>query len=368
MLLRSNFRLLLLQLDRLAETPYFSLDLDNYISDLRKVTRELISRISATPATLNEEVARLALENIWELTQFLTGSTTKQVPYEVVYAIERAARGWTSSPLLVTTAIVQESSFFFQGGQESFFRAMEAELGIAIKGRPVQIALPYIYRHKPLFCIPLFHELGHFVDSARDIVVTSLLQFPPESGPALPGLTAPADVASLSAGEKRIWDGVVKRHRQEYFADLFSAAYVGKATKGFLEQFCPDAEVAHTHPSSSARFALLDDFYEGRSNPIIDMFQKTLAARGLPKLEKMFDTVDLEPSMGDVRPFQVESDRQLFGLFESGWDFLMAQWQSGSSHWAHVAPDDRVDVVNDLIEKAIRNRMIREAWNAAVDS
>lgn len=69
-----------------------------------------------------------------------------------------------------------------------------------------------------------------------------------------------------------------------------------------------------------------------------------------------------------VALLQVESDRQLFGIFESGWDFLMTQWQSGSSHWAHVAPDDRVDVANDLVEKAIRNRMIREAWNAAVDS
>lgn len=359
---------MLLQLDRLAETPYFSQSLDTYIDDLRKVTRAIIGRLSTTPSTLNDEVARLALENIWQLTQFLTGSTTNQVPYELVHAIECAARGWTSSPLLVTTAIVQESGFFFQGGNESFFKVVEAELEITITSRPVQIALPYIYRHKPLFCTPLFHELGHYIDSTWDIVGMTLLQFPAETGPQLPSIPSAADTASSGKSEKRIWEKVVKRHRQEYFADLFSAAYVGRAAQGFLEQLCPDVEVSHSHPSSADRFAVLDDFYEGRSNAIIDMFQQTLASRGLPKLEKMFDPVDLYASMGEVRPYHVASDRELFGLFESGWKFLVDQWTNGSGSWAHIALDDRVDVANDLIEKSIRNRMIREAWYAASNS
>jgi hypothetical protein len=47
-----------------------------------------------------------------------------------------------------------------------------SELGFAIKGRPVQIALPYVYRHKPLFCKPLLYEIGQLADSAYEIVVT----------------------------------------------------------------------------------------------------------------------------------------------------------------------------------------------------
>lgn len=308
-------------------------------------------------------MARLALENIWQLTQFLTGSTTKQVPYEVVHAIERAAKEWTSAHLLVTTAIVQESGFFFQGGHESFFKLVEAELGITIKSRPVQIALPYIYRHKPLFCVPLFHELGHFVDSARDIVGTTLLQFPAESCEELPGLSK-----SSGAAESKLWPKVVKRHRQEYFADLFSASYVGEAAKGFLEQSCPDMEVSLTHPASADRFLVLDDFLNARQNPIVDMFQETLTKRGLPKLGKRFDTVDVASALGDVRPFIVGSDRALFGLFEAGWRFLMHQWSQPTGDWISMSPDERVDIANDLIEKSIRNRMIREAWDAAADA
>lgn len=368
MLLSSNFRLLLLQLDRLAETPYFSPDLDAFIGELRKVTREMIDRLRATPPKVDEKFAHQALHHIWQLTQFLTGSTTKQVPYEVVHVIQRAARSWTPNPLLITTAIVQESGFFFQGGPESFFTGIEAELGIRIDARPVQVALPYIYRHKPLFCVPLFHELGHYVDSAHDIVGTSLLRHPAESGPFLPGLGTAEEVAAKSEVEQKIWSKVVRRHRQEYFADLFSVAYGGLAAKGFLEQFSPDDPLQHTHPSSAARFELMEAFYEGRPNEIVDMFQDTLVSRGLPKLEKMFAPVDLSASLAHVRPYEVASDAELFGLFETGWQFLMGQWSHGTGHWAHVPLDDRVDVANDLIEKSIRNRMVREAWHAAASA
>ena len=368
MLLSSNFRLLLLQLDRLAETPYFSPNLDSFISELRKVTREMIDRLRSSPPRVNEKFAHEALHHIWQLTQFLTGSTTKQVPYEVVHVIERAARAWTPNPLLITTAIVQESGFFFEGGPESFFTGIEAELGIKIDARPVQIALPYIYRHKPLFCVPLFHELGHYIDSAHDIVGTSLLRYPPESGPALPGLGTIEEVASKSEGEQRIWSKVVRRHRHEYFADLFSVAYGGRAARGFLEQFIPDEPLRHTHPSSADRFELMEDFYEGRPNEIVDMFQDTLISRGLPRLEKMFVPVDLTASIEHVRPYEVASDAELFGLFETGWQFLMGQWAIGSGNWAHMSLDDRVDIVNDLVEKSIRNRMVREAWLAAANT
>lgn len=368
MLLSSNFRLLLLQLDRLAETPYFSPDLDAFIGELRKVTREMIDRLRATPPKVDEKFAHQALHHIWQLTQFLTGSTTKQVPYEVVHVIQRAARSWTPNPLLITTAIVQESGFFFQGGPESFFTGIEAELGIRIDARPVQIALPYIYRHKPLFCVPLFHELGHYVDSAHDIVGTSLLRHPAENGPFLPGLGTAEEVAAKSEVERKIWGKVVRRHRQEYFADLFSVAYGGLAAKGFLEQFSPDDPLQHTHPSSADRFELMEAFYEGRPNEIVDMFQDTLVSRGLPKLEKKFAPVDLSTSLAHVRPYEVASDAELFGLFETGWQFLMGQWSHGTGHWAHVPLDDRVDVANDLIEKSIRNRMVREAWHAAASA
>ncbi len=367
MLLKTNLRLLLSQLERLAETPYFSPRLDSYIDDLCKVTSELLVRLNSPTPSINEDIARLAASNIWQLTQFLTGSTTKQIPYEVVYAIERAASEWTSLKLLVTTAIVQEANFYFHGGNEHFFQLAEAELGIKIEARPVQIALPYIYRHKPLFCIPLFHELGHYVDSANDVVGTSLLLSPIDVGPDLPDLPTAMEIKAVDPQKHASILQVIKAHRQEYFADIFSAAYVGDAAKGFLQEFCPNQAVQVSHPSSAARYKVLEDFVAGVPNPIVDLFQAALAQRGLQSLSPRFDAIQLAPTMGAVRPFAPQSDRELFGLFESGWRFLSGQWKSGDGSWGHLSADERIEVANDLVEKSIRNRMIRESWDATVN-
>lgn len=367
MLLKSNLRLLLSQLERLAETSYFSARLEDYIGELRRVAEVLISRLDAQPPGINEVIGRFLADEIWNLTQFLAGSTTKQIPYEVVYAVERAASTWTNKELLITTAIVQESNFFFQGGNEDFFAAVKNELGIELKARPVQIALPYIYRHKPLFCTPLFHELGHFVDMQNEVVATSMLLSPQTVGPDLPDFPTAEDMKDASQEQLKELRGLTIAHRREYFADLFSVAYTGRAARGFLEEFCPGIASTDTHPSAEARLALMDDFLAGRPNPIIDVFQSALAARGLPSLKLSFGEVALEDTFGDVRPFMPTCDAEVFGLFDAGWMFLTKQWTSPSGSWSKLGEDDRVRAVNDLTEKSIRNRMVQEAWGEATD-
>ncbi len=365
MLLKSNLRLLLAQLEQLAETPYFSVRFDTYISQLTSVISKLLGRLESTTTPINLELAADLADEIWFLTQFLTGSTTKQVPYEVTYAIDRAVKEWTNRDLLITTAILQESNFYFMAGGEDFFNAVESELQITIDSRPVQIALPYIYRHKPLFCVPLFHELGHFVDNDNKIVLTTLLRSPEELGPDLPDLPTSAEIAAMPPRVRKYASDQVFAHRQEYFADLFSACYVGTSLSGFLREFSPNQPSSETHPSSEARDRLLADFLSGTANPIIEMFQDALRARGLPPLRPRASRVDLATTFGNVRPFTPASDDQLYGLFESAWMFLQAQWSSPTGHWVHLAEDDRVRLVNDLTEKSIRNRMLVEGWNAA---
>jgi len=366
-LLRSNLRLLLAQLEQLAETPYFSTRFEAYISELSDVIVRLLERLQSVDNPINLELAATLADHIWFLTRFLTGSTTKQIPYEVTFAIERAVKEWTDRELLITTAILQESNFYFMGGSEAFFAAVESELQIVIASRPVQIALPYIYRHKPLFCVPLFHELGHFVDNDNKIVDTSLLLSPATSGPDLPDLPTSAEIAALPDLERSLATAEVVSHRQEYFADLFSASYVGNALSGFLQEFCPDQPKSDSHPSSVSRDKLLADFSSGTPNPVIEMFQEALKARGLPELRARATSIALEASFGNVRPFTPASDEELFGLFESAWNFLQTQWAAPTGPWVHFPEDDRVRLVNDLTEKSIRNHMLVEGWNASID-
>lgn len=329
--------------------------------------QELLSKLSDSPVTINVEVATFIGNHVWELTQFLTGSTTKQIPYELVFAIERAAGDWTSRKLLITTAIIQEANFYFHGGDQDFFKTVQSELGITISSQPIQIALPYIYRHKPLFCIPLFHELGHFVDSANEVVSTSMLISPEDSGPDLPDLPSSADIAKMSDSHKNSFKKIVQSHRAEYFADLFCAAYAGQAAKGFLEEFCPDQKASPSHPSSMARYKLIGDFLSGTKNTILDLLQDAMATRGLMPLSKRFASINVDDAFGNVRPFSLNSSEEVYGLFDAGWDYLQKTWKSPSGLWKNLAEEDIERVTNDLVEKSIRNRMIVEGWNASAN-
>lgn len=367
MLLKSNLRLLLAQLDSLSETPYFSSQLDIYIRELREALRSLLSKAEAQPIAINKDLARFIANEVWRLTQFLTGSTTKQIPYEVVYAIEKAAAEWSTRRLLITTAIVQEANFYFHSSSRDFFDRVEQELGIKISHQPVQIALPYIYRHKPLFCVPLFHELGHFIDTSNDVVTTSLLSHPEYSGPDLPNLPPSSEIAKKPDAEKQFFAGVVRNHRAEYFADLVSAAYVGEAAHGFLEEFIPNQNASESHPSSVARYQLMSDFISGNNNPILDMFQEVLKVRGLPPLSARFQLPDVDDSFGNVRPCKLESDAGVFGIFAAGWVFLTQMNANPSGVWSSLSKEDAERVTNDLVEKSIRNRMIAEGWDEATN-
>jgi hypothetical protein len=367
LLLRSNLRLLLSQLDELAETPYFSPELDEYLNQLRSVLDKLLSKLSDTPPTINFDVGQLIGHHVWELTQFLTGSTTKRIPYEVVFAIEKAAGEWTSRKLLITTAILQEANFYFIGGRKDFFNTVETELGIVISSQPIQIALPHIYRHKPLFCIPLFHELGHFVDTSNEVVTTSMLTEPEDSGPDLPDLPTSAEIAKKSGPDRTFFKEVVQQHRREYFADLFCGAYTGKAARGFLEEFCPNNSVSPTHPSSAARYAVIEAFLSATPNPIVDLLQRALAARGLPALTKRCATIHLDATFDEVRPYKLTSNEEVFGLFDAGWSYLKKTWTNPSNLWRNLSEDVVERVANDLTEKSIRNRMIVEGWNASAN-
>ncbi|MDA8129629.1 MAG: hypothetical protein M0Z73_13150 [Betaproteobacteria bacterium] len=367
LLLRSNLRLLLAQLDGLAETPYFSSELDAYIRELRDALAKLLSKVEESPPTINLDVAQFISNEVWRLTQFLTGSTAKQIPYEVVFAIKRAAQEWGTDDLLITTAIVQEANFYFHGSSRDFFDLVERELGVKINARPVQIALPYVYRHKPLFCVPLFHEFGHFVDADNEIVTTSLLNSPAHVGPDLPDVKPSAEIGGLSGEERKFWESVVRNHRMEYFADLVSVAYVGKAAQGFLQEFIPNNRAEPSHPSSASRFQLMTDFINGKSNPILDLFQDALVCRGLPRLTHRFSNLDVEETFGNVRPCQLASDQEVFGIFDAGWSFLQQMATKPSGAWSALSEAEIERIANDLTEKSIRNMMIREGWNAALN-
>ncbi|MCG2575874.1 hypothetical protein LZ012_02560 [Dechloromonas sp. XY25] len=300
--------------------------------------------------------------SIASATQFLAGSTSKRIPYEIVHGLLLALRGWISRPAVITTAISQDlyRGFFFRGVDPHFHTLAEAFLEVSFEADLVQISLPQIYRHRPLYNTPLYHELGHFIDQHHGITDRSLTLY--DEHWQLPGL----ELDSLSNASLQ---AIQKNHRGEYFADLFAVSFAGTAFSGFLDAFAGDSPAGISHPATAERLRVVEDFLEGKPNAVVELFQTTLSALELPNLQLQFEVPDVTEFFDNVRPYPLTSDRQVHGIFDSSWRYLENIWAHPNGHWEDLGNNDKIEqAINDLVEKSIRNRMISMKWRGHASS
>ncbi|MCK9606554.1 MAG: hypothetical protein M0R33_08905 [Methylomonas sp.] len=168
---------------------------------------------------------------IWTASKFLSGSTSKKIPYEIAHCLKLALEDWTHKKALITTALTQEKnySFYFEGVWPQFYILAESYTGIKFESELVQIAFPKLYQHRPLLNVALYHELGHFIDIHQGIVNQSLL--------LVPSAMLPLPSINFSGLSPDLVNQIAIHHRREYFADLFAASYAGKAIRDFLAEF-----------------------------------------------------------------------------------------------------------------------------------
>jgi len=214
-------------------------------------------------------------------------------------------------------------------------------------GLLIQIALPRIYKQKPMYYIPLYHELGHFIDSHFSITQLTMIDVPPS-----PQNNIQSEIS----------------HRQELFADLFASCYVGHENGQFLKKLVPGSTSIHTptHPSTDFRINLTSDFLSGNNNPIVDIFQNALIKRGLPELKKRYTTPEISNTFGNLRPYTIQNDQELHGILEAAWSFFDVAIKKESLPWSEIEESKISKIINDLTEKSIRNKVIKEKWEHAI--
>ncbi len=334
------------KLSSLVDTPYFS-------PKLRQHVRQLLSVAQAIRTKNNPTLTADIGSQLWRAIQYLDGSTTRLLPYEVVYCLEVALKEWVDEKYLITTAIIQEMNFYFSAVPDSFYTAALAHCGEAFEYKLVRIALPDLYRHKPLFSTALYHELGHFIDSHRSISNLVVLQ------------NQTLAIPNLNNCHPNLREHMRDCHLREYFADLFAACYVGESVADFLDQFAPNAKVSITHPATEDRIANIKALLSGKSTPIIDAFNAALAVLNLAPLSVRFKEPDIKAFFDFIRPCELKSDEELHGIFSAGWVYFRSVLHGANTEWANVPKDHIERVVNDLIEKSIRNFMIERKWRGA---
>lgn len=333
----------------LSNTPYFKVNIRKYATYLSKATDHILRNVDQQPESIRREYSRF----LWVLYKYIAGSTVSESPYEMEYCLSSALKDWTEKDCAIATTLSTDLDFHFMN--------VEAKKRISIVAPSFDhegfdiilapIALPSIYKHRPLYCTPLYHELGHFIDRQYAIADLSLL-------------TYPGDVIHPDPGANT---KITSSHRAEFFSDLFAAQYIGDVASKYLEEIAPGATISYSHPATAQRSNLIYKFLNGEDDPIINAIQSALKARRLPELKIRFELVDVSTSLDDIRPINVQSTEQLHGLFPSVWSYLENIRAGKNESWnKRNVGNPAIDrSINDLLEKSIRNHSCRSMWNNA---
>lgn len=334
-------RLLDARLEQLEHAPFFRDGLHDYLISIRDVIAKIEENFSALPP----ELIRMLTRQVWIASRYLSGSVSREIPYEVVYGLDLALTDWVTqpSPYIVTTAFLSEQNYHFEGVPEQFYDLCKATLNVEFEQRVVQIALPQLYKHLPLNNTVLYHELGHFVDERH----------------AISRLMAIMDTAAGVPVLQTTFN-----HAAEYFADLFAACYVGNSVAFMIEAMAPGAAVSTTHPSTVDRSKVVKEFLANESNSIVDLCNAALSALKLPTLTPKFSEPVISEYFDNVRPYDIKSKSEIHGLLLAGQKYLVNRIENLDGRWENLSEGEAIRTANDLIEKSLRNWMVKEKWQS----
>src|SRR5262245_34260327 len=108
------------QLSGLVSSLYFDQRLARYVGALRSTLHELIARYDTLPHAVGLKITRQA----WIATKFLSGSVSREVPYEIVNGLTWALEDWCPEErgkYVLTTTLLPDQEFYFQPVSTEFY-------------------------------------------------------------------------------------------------------------------------------------------------------------------------------------------------------------------------------------------------------
>lgn len=306
---------------------------------------------------------------------FLRDSTLNSIPFEIVKCLNNAMEDWVDSKdyIIVTglTKDLYDFSFFIDYSRNDlFYQSLKIKFGVDFKQKLVQINLPITLCKDYISTVPLYHELGHFIEkecsvafyALSHIVKNNLLE---ERDIQVYFPVIYTKVVSEGCAFSRQHEEMLYNHLMEYFCDLFAAQYIGLTSNFYLNSISSNDAGAFTHPSNSLRESMVRDFLDGKSNLVIDMFNSILEQTAGRKLVKRYLSLDSD-DFYQLIPLEANSDAELHGVFEYGWNTWLQDFKGFEPMLGDVRqiPGGKIySIINSLMEKSIGNYFIRKAWN-----
>jgi hypothetical protein len=148
-------------------------------------------------------------------------------------------------------------------------------------------------------------------------------------------------------------------HLSEYFADIFAAQYISNSSNFYLNHIAFNNSDSHTHPSTSERILVVNDFLSKKCNKTKD-FNDVLGALGYEKLKIRYQEIQLDKTdLIKLIPQNIKSKEELHNIFSLGW----LLWKNSETNFlANFSVRERYHILNNLIEKSISNYIIINTW------
>lgn len=312
---------------------------------------------------VDPDISHQAISDIWIASQYLEGSRQGETPFEAVYAVGLVLSEWIPSRFAILTALTSEPL-----GYHLRMIDIRSKLGNMLPGlkftsdgtQLIHVAMPRAFQRAPLLGIPLYHEVGHYIDLHYGISDRSALAL--IQGGGLTDLIAA--YPHFEYAFKLGGGAVFLSYLREHFADVFAARYVKDALSRLLIQMTPPGSAvafAPSHPPVVTRHQFVEDFLHKRSNLLLDVFQDIVRKLGSGELKPIGGGAGVDQFYDDVRPPVLDSESDLHHAFPSTLNYIEDNVQNKPA-WTGIAVGETIDAVNSLLEKSIRNYGIRKSW------
>lgn len=320
---------------------------------------------------------RSYLHFIFNCLVFLRDSSLNSIPFEIVRCLNNAMKDWVNNEdFIIVTGLTKDLyafSFFIDYARNDFFyQSIKIRFGIEFEQKLVQINLPITLCKDYISTVPLYHELGHFIEKQFDVAeyaINQLLQQNYTLDPTIlkyfPYLNSPMTILDGKLNDKRLQ--VFYNHLMEYFCDLFAAQYIGLTSNLYINSISNNTNGAPTHPSDSNREEMVKDFLTGSGNKIIETFNEILYKLTRHNQLTIRYTDLHTDDFYNLIPLIANNDSELHGIFVYGWKVWLDDFQKFEPMLGNVSsiPGGKVyQIINNLMEKSIGNYFITNQWKS----
>ena len=281
---------------------------------------------------------------------FLNDSTLNNIPFELVYCLEKVLEEWLDMEKIIisTTLTSKLGDFYFESNyNQIFLNELNAYLkdkgyNCEISHQLVKMGLPKNCTRDYLANVVMYHELGHFVDSQFNISEKIY--------------SKTYNILNL----KDKFNDYRFNHISEYFADLFAAQYVSDASNLYLKYIANGNSDSTTHPATVKRINVVNEFLANIHNDNVEQINEMLGLLGKNHFEKKYKEIPVnKSSFTKLFPQNFKNIGELHYIFKLGWEF----WENYENNiLKDFTNKDRYYIVNNLIEKSISNHSITEQW------